>query len=552
MIFDPILPPERMAKAKADGAWTDRLMTDYLDAAVTRNPDGAAIVGLNSMTGRRDTLTYRQLQRAADRLALALVERGVQSGDVVSCQLPSWWQIAALYLACVRIGAGLNPLMPIFRHRELTFMLGFCEAKVLVVPREFRGFDFPRMIDEIRPELPKLEHLFVIESGDERDFERALLTRRLEDEPDAAAIFAERRPQPNEVTMLLYTSGTTGEPKGVMHTHNTLMHAGENLNIALALNETSSVFMPSPLAHVTGFIIGLVEPIQLGIKVALQDHWDAVVAAQLIQDERLTTTVSATPFLADLTNTPAVRDYDLSSLIRFHCGGAPIPRALVQQARDEMQMTVTSCWGMSEVCLVTTTTTDDPPEKSIQTDGRPVLGMEVRILDSDGRPVPTGEEGRLQARCHSLFVGYLKRPDAYAVDADGWFETGDLARMDEDGYIRITGRSKDIIIRGGENIPVVEVEQLLYHHPAVADAAIVAMPDERLGERGCCFITLQEGRQLTFIEMQAYLRDKQLSRSYMPERLEIIPEMPRTPSGKIQKFRLREMARELSVPAAAV
>jgi cyclohexanecarboxylate-CoA ligase len=310
--------------------------------------------------------------------------------------------------------------------------------------------------------------------------------------------------------------------------------------------------MPSPLAHVTGFLIGLVEPIQLGIKVVLQDHWDPIVAAQLIQDERLTTTVSATPFLADLTKTPAVRNYDLSSLIRFHCGGAPIPRALVQQAWEEMQMTVTSCWGMSEVCLVTTTTADDPPEKSIQTDGRAVLGMEVRIVDAMDQPVPTGEEGRLQARCHSMFVGYLKRPDAYNVDAEGWFETGDLARMDEEGYIRITGRSKDIIIRGGENIPVVEVEQLLYHHPAVADAAIVAMPDERLGERGCCFITLQDGQQFTFNEMQAYLREQHMSRSYLPERLEIIPEMPRTPSGKIQKFKLREMARELAVPAAAV
>jgi cyclohexanecarboxylate-CoA ligase len=205
-----------------------------------------------------------------------------------------------------------------------------------------------------------------------------------------------------------------------------------------------------------------------------------------------------------------------------------------------------SAWGMTEIGIATATYPGDAAEQVFETDGRALPHQAVRVVDEDGAVVPPGIEGRLQARCATTFVGYLKRPEAYGLDAEQWLETGDNARMDAGGYIRITGRSKDIIIRGGENIPVVEVEALLYRHPAIEDAAIVAMPDARLGERACAFVTLRAGQILDFPGMIDYLRGRQLIKQYLPERLEVIGEFPRTPSGKIQKFRLRELARTLT------
>ena len=532
-----------MAEIRARQWWPDRLLTDDLDQDVARVPDKVAIVDQNATTGGGTTLSYRQLRRLSTRIALGLVQLGVAPGDIVSCQLPNWWQFAALYLACARIGAVINPLMPIFRRRELAYMLSFCEAKVMVIPKTFRGFDHEVLLDQLRPELPALQRVLVLGSDDERtDFERYFLRRRWEDELDAAAVFAERRPSPDDVTLLLYTSGTTGEPKGVLHTHNTMLRAAAVLIEHLRLSGDDTGFMASPLAHVTGMLIGMALPIMLGAKVVLQDVWNPVRAAQLLQDEAATMTSGATPFLADLTQAVADHAYDISSFRLFHAGGSPIPRVLVQRASETMGIDVTTAWGMSELGLGTSTSPDDPPQKLFSSDGRQVCDAEVRVVDEQGAPLPPDTEGRLQVRCASLFVGYLKRPEAYGVDAGGWFETGDNARMDAEGYIRITSRAKDIIIRGGENIPVAEVEDLLYRHPAVQDAAIVAMPDERLGERGCAFVVLRPGHALSFKDMVDYLGACGLARNYLPERIEIITEMPRTLSGKIQKFKLREAA----------
>ncbi|MCZ6730440.1 MAG: AMP-binding protein, partial [SAR324 cluster bacterium] len=494
----------------------------------------------------RTTLSYRQLRQIADRMALGLIQLGVMPGDVVSYQLPNWWEFTALSLACMRIGAVANPLMPIFRERELRFMLEFSEAKVLVVPREFRGFDHPAMMKGLRKELPALREVLVVEGAPSGSFEAALTARRWEEELDARALFAERRPRPNDVMELLYTSGTTGEPKGVMHTHNTLLG---NLQVNTrfhGLTGEDVVLMASPNAHQTGFLHGMVMPIFLKAKSVLQDIWSPELAARLIQDEGATFTMASTPFLADLTELPSAESYDLSTLRIFLCAGAPIPRVLAQQANERLDVRVVAAWGMTENGVVTATKPDDPPEKIFGTDGCAIPGMEVRIVDEQGAPVPTDQEGRLQARGMNNFVGYLKRPERYDHDAQGWFVTGDLARMDGDGYIRIIGRGKDIIIRGGENVPVIEVEQLLYQHPAIQDVAVVGMPDGRLGERGCAFAVLREGSSLSFREMVAYLEESKMARQYFPERLEILQEFPRTASGKIQKFQLREMAANLA------
>jgi cyclohexanecarboxylate-CoA ligase len=525
--------------------WPQRMLTDYLDAAVNRHPDKAAIVDYNSMSGKTTTLTFRQLQRIVGRIAAGLASMDVKKGTIVACQLPNWWQFVALYLACVRLGAIINPLMPIFRQRELRYMLGFAEAEVMVVPQLFRGCDYPAMIAEIRADLPRLAHLLVIGGSGEDSFERRLLDRRWEDEVDLAVLFAHHAPSPNDITQLLYTSGTTGEPKGVMHTSNTLLSILIKYEERLGLSGDDIIFMASPMGHQAGFMYGLMMGPMLGAKLVLQDIWNADQAALLIQDEAVTYTMGSTPFLADLTDTPAVDRIDMSSLRTFVSSGAPIPSTLVQRATQRLGAHIISAWGMSENGSVTTTVPGDPDDRIFGTDGVALPGIEVRVVDGNGKPVATGVAGRLQCRGISMFVGYFRRADLSQPTPDGWFDTGDLARMDADGYIRITGRAKDIIIRGGENIPVVEIENLLYRHPAVRQVAIVGVPDPRLGERACAFVVLREGEHLDFAEMKAYLEQQQLARQYLPEHMEVLPQMPMTVSGKIQKFQLRELAKSM-------
>ena len=539
-----MLTPERIAAAAASGYWPDRTVGDYLDEALRACPDKVFVTDYKAEAGTRTSLSYREMDRLSRRIAAGLAAHGVGKGDVVAFQLPNWWELAAIHLACVRIGAISNPLMPIFRARELEFMLSFAETRALFLPHRFRGFEYEPMIEGLRAKLPCLEHVFVLGGRGEggSGFESALLERRWEDETDTGALFEERRADPNEVIEICYTSGTTGQPKGVMHTSNTLAACVGPGPHRLGLTAADVILMASPLAHQTGYLYGLLMPLVLRARTVLQDVWQPETAARIIHDEQVTFTMGATPFLADLAHAEALDRYPTESLDTFVTAGAPVPRILVRTATQRLGTNVVAGWGMSENGLVTCTMSGDPPERVFGTDGGPWDGMEVRVVDEARRPVPPGVSGALQARGAANFVGYLKRPEAYATDEDGWFDTGDVASMDESGYIRITSRAKDIIIRGGENVPVVEVEELLYRHRAVRDAAIVAMPDPRLGERGCLFVTLRPGESLDFEEMQRHLEERQLAKQYWPERLEVIDEMPRTPSGKIQKFKLREIA----------
>lgn len=541
MQFDPILPEARVKAMKEGGFWPDQIVTDYLDRQIAEAPDKIAVIDSNSLTNTTNRISYGALGKLVDRIAVGLAELGVEKNDVVSCQLPNWWQFTALHLACARIGAVTNPMMPIFRERELSFMLGLAESKVLVIPRAFRGFDYPAMVRNIRSGLPDLKHVLVIDGTGEDSFEKTLLDTPWEEKRDKTDLFARRQPSPDDVIQLMYTSGTTGEPKGVMHTSNTIM---SNLLLCaqcLELKRSDVILMASPMAHQTGFMYGLAMPIVLGTTAVLQDVWEPKRAAKLIGDEDVTFTMASTPFLSDLTETVAQDQQGLPSLRIFLVAGAPIPRALVERARQTLGTHIVSAWGMTENGLVTTTRLDDPEEKAINTDGRPLPGMEVRVVDRENKPLPGGREGMLKARTCSTFVGYLKRPEWYNHDAEGWFDTGDLARIDGDGYIRLTGRSKDIIIRGGENIPVVEVEGLLFRHPDIQDVAIVGMPDARLGERACVFIVPKPRRKISLSEITDFLEEHSLAKQYLPERLETVDELPRTPSGKVQKFKLREM-----------
>lgn len=539
--------PQRRSAMVALGAWNDMIITDHLDQAVSSSPDSAALIAYRVSEDVRTTLSYRELDRIVTRMAAGLASLGVKKADVISCQLPNWWQMTALHLACVRIGAILNPLMPIFRERELAFMLGHAQSRVLVIPHSFRGFNYAAMVQGMRSELPDLEQVLVIGSDDNANsFEQVLLEQPWEERIDTRALFAERRLGGDDVVQLLYTSGTTGEPKGVLHTSNTLFSNVRPYAERLHLSSDDILFMASPMAHQTGFLYGLMMPIYLQTTAVLQDTWDPLYAVKVAAAEKPTFTMASTPFLADLIDiAPSHRDA-LASLRIFVAAGAPIPEALVEKAGSAVNAQIISAWGMTENGAVTVTRPEDDADRAIHTDGVALPYMEVQVIDDHGQVVANGAEGNLMVRGASLFVGYLKRPELYGVDDHGWFATGDLARMDEQGYIRITGRTKDVVIRGGENVPVVEIENLLYKHPAISAVALVGCPDDRLGERVCAYVTLHDGySSLSLEDLVTFLLEQRLTKNYLPEYLEVLAALPRTPSGKIQKFKLREQAQSI-------
>ncbi len=543
MQMDPILPPARAQAMQAAGFWAGRTLLQDLDHWAEESPTRLATVDHNTITGTQTSLTYAELQDQVNRIANGLIRLGIRKGDVVSAQLPNWWQFQALHLACLRVGAVTNPIMPIFRARELRFMLRHAGSKLVVVPKEFRGHDHLAMMQELHADLPELRHILAIGSAGESDF-----TRLLEHAPDRAAraVFTAQQPGPDDVVLLLYTSGTTGEPKGVMHTSNTLMAMVRPYAQRFSLGTADVMLMGSPLAHLTGFAYGLMMPVHMGGRAVFLDIWNGQRALDIIRAQNVTFTMGATPFVADLTEAASNRREDAASLRGFLSAGAPIPRNLVRRATEILGAFIISAWGMTENGAATSTIPGDSRERVFETDGTPFPGLEIRAVDGAGHVLGPNQEGDLQIRGAANFVGYMGRPEAFDTDADGWFKTGDLARIDADGYVRITGRSKDVIIRGGENVPVVEVEGLIYQHPAIAECAVVAMPDERLGERGCCFVVLRTDEKLDFPSLIAFLREKELSRTYLPERLEIIDAMPKTPSGKIQKNVLRERAKNFT------
>jgi cyclohexanecarboxylate-CoA ligase len=529
--FATTLTAERISEHTRAGHWRNRLITDYLDETACATPDKTAFVDL------RRRISYAELKRQADRCALGLHELGVRPGDVVSFQLPNWIEWLVVHLAASRIGAISNPLIPIYRDREVGFMVEAARSKVLVIPQQFRGFDYPAMVARLRPRWPDLDHILVIGSTWDEFASTAW------EERHSPVDLTRLRPDANDVALLIFTSGTTGEPKGVMHTHNTVIAANAPLPARLGITSDSVIHMASTLGHLTGFLYGAQLPIQNGASCVLQDIWDAQRFVELVAEYHISYTSAATPFLHDVINAPNLADHDMSSLTRFCCMGAPIPRAMVRQARELLPATVVlGGWGQTENALVTLGFPDDLEEKRIDTDGYPWPGMEIRVVDLDGKPLPANVEGRLQVRGPSVFVGYAGRLDTTRECFDGdWFDTGDLAVVDEDGYVRISGRTKDMVIRGGENIPVAYVENVLYEHADIEHVAVVGVPDPRLQERACACVVLRPGAEpLEFAKMQAFLAEKGVARQYWPERLRLLSELPRTASGKVQKFALRD------------
>lgn len=529
-----ILPAARIEAMTLSGHWSNEQWSAFFDESVRFHPDKTAIVSFNSAQQRTERFTYADLNVVVERLVLAIDCWGLSPGSMVSIQLPGWWQFIAVMLACARRGIAVNPVMPTARQQDLRHALRLTGSRVLFVPKVFRNIRYQELVDDISGDLPDLEHVVMVDGIGLDSFHglpELAATRSV------VADFSGH--DSNSVAEVMFTSGTTGEPKGVMHTWNTLIASTRGFAERLELNSRDVIFMGSPLAHQTGFLWGAVLPVFLGATVVLLDVWSPETAVGLIAQEKATFSVAAPTFLTDILAVHEKGNAKVSSLRTFLLAGAPVPRVLVEQAAEKLGVRIASAWGMTEVALPTITRPADSVDKVAGSDGAPLDGTEIRIVGSNGDLLRAGQEGRLEARGAFNFIGYLKRPELYATDSEGWFDTGDLAFIDADGYVRITGRTKDIVIRGGENVPVVEVENALYRHPAIADVAVIAIPDARLGERACACVTLNEGFALGFEEMVAFLAKAGLTKTYFPERLEVVAEMPRTGSGKIQKYQLR-------------
>lgn len=535
--FETMLARDRARELVARGLWRDETLAQYLDRWATKRADRTAMV---DGAGR---CTWRELAARVERVAYGIAAHGVTAGRVIACQLPNWSEFVVVLLAAERLGAVVNPIPPIYRASELRFMLNRLQSAAVVIPGVFRGFDHVAMLDALRPQVPCLEHVFVARGtpGPGMQSFDALTDTAWEARPGRRGLPGT---DPSAVHEVIFTSGTTGEPKGVMHTPNTVLANVFPVLERLERSERDVILMASTFAHQTGYLYGYCALLALGATGVWLDVWSAETAARLVERERVTFTMGATPFLRDLTYVPGRHDF--SSLEVFISAGAPIPRPLVADARTRLGCAISPGWGMSENGLVTCVAPGDAEEKVLGTDGSPARGMELAIVDADDRLLPPDVEGELLVRGASQFLGYYQRAD-FTRDshtADGWFRTGDRGRLDRDGYLSITGRTKDLIIRGGENIPVAEVESVLFTHPKVNGVAVVGMPDARLGERACAFVIPKAGAALTLAELVAWLDAHQLARQKFPERLELVDEFPLTPSGKIQKYRLRQSIAE--------
>jgi cyclohexanecarboxylate-CoA ligase len=525
---------ERRRRERDAGCWTDSFVDGHVTTAAALNPAGLAIVD------GAVRLSYTELDASIDAVAGALAGLGVGKGDAVSWQLPNWHEAIILHHAVLRIGAVSNPIVPIYRQREVEYILAEAGSTVVVVPQIFRGFDYAAMIDELRPRLTELKHVVVVRPDAPTGgltFEQLLAS-------DARADGIER--SPDDAILLMFTSGTTARPKGVVHTHNTLDYENRSIIDIWQLREDDKVFMPSPVTHVTGMLYGLQLPAMLRTAVVLQDVWEPLEALELMAAERCTFSVAATPFLHALTYHPRLDEFDLSALRVFGCGGADVPPALIRAARQRLDCFVTRVYGSTEFPTLSTSGPDDPPDKAADTDGRAIAAATYRIVDESLADVAVGEVGELLVKGPEALAGYQRPEDGLeAFTPGGWFRTGDLAASDAGGYLTIRGRRKDIILRGGENISVKEVEDLLFEHPLVAEIAIVAMPDPVMVERACAFVVPSPGGEPSIADFAEFLSAAGVAKQKFPERVEIVAELPKTQSGKVQKYVLRDEVRAM-------
>jgi acyl-CoA synthetase (AMP-forming)/AMP-acid ligase II len=538
------------------GLWSTETFHDLLLRRVEENPDKVF-----ATDGTR-SLTFRQLFDGARRLAVGLYRHGLRAGDTVAVQLPSWVEFIQVLAATSRIGVIAVPIMPIYRRDEVGHVLSNAGIRAVVTPATFKKFDYLDMYLDLRRDLPGLtiiatrpDPAATAIAGADAD---VFTLNELEADTDDASAREElgAPPGPDDPFVIVYTSGTTSRSKGCVHTFNTYCSGARALIAPFGYSETDVQFGPSPVAHTTGLVTSVLLPMLTGAATHLMAEWDPARGIDEIHRFGCTAAVTAPTFLHALLSEYDPDRHDLSTLRLWTCAGAPIPAAVVKQASATLpDLRVLSLYGRSENLVTTTCSVTDDASRALTSDGSAVPGSEVKIVDDNGNEVPRGTEGDIAYRGPAHMIEYLANPEETAAlfTPDGFSRSGDLGKMTGDGYVRVTGRTKDIVIRGGMNISVREIEEHLAHHPALHAFSVVGMPDERLGERVCCYVVAKPGHNTpTVDEMRKFLLKEGMPIQKTPERVVAVDALPMTATGKVLKHELRkDIERRLAAEARA-
>ena len=514
------------------GFWFEGTTNEILELHARERPNAVALVDA------RGRLTYGELFAAAQRLAAAFLEQGLTREDVIAIQLPNCNEFAVAINAAMLAGIPFCQIHHGFRSREVEFVLRFIGARAVVVPSTLRGFDYVAMVQALQPSLPKLEVIAVAGEGVPAgcfDLRAALDTPRVLRAP---------RPHGNDVCRFAFTSGTTGDPKAVTHSYNTSAAAARSSVRDQNVSSDSALLLFLPVGLNWG--LGMTKQALIsGCKLVYLERFDATEVLRLIERERITHFVTAPASLISVVDAPELAAYDLSSLRNVVSGGASTPVEVLRRARERLpSVRVTEMYGMLETGAQARTALDEDPEAVAGTVGRPIREMQIRVVDDEGREAPAASVGEIVCRGPSVMLGYHHNDEANrrAFTAEGWFRTGDLGFFDAAGRLTIAGRKKEMIIRGGANVYPRELEEVLFTHPKIADAAVVGLPHPTLGETVAACVVLRAGESLTFEELIAFLAPK-IAKYKLPEQLACFDAFPRTPTGKVQKGPLAELAR---------
>ncbi|EKP8993683.1 medium-chain fatty-acid--CoA ligase [Escherichia coli] len=524
---------QRRAAYRQQGLWGDASLADYWQQTARAMPDKIAVVDNHGAS-----YTYSALDHAASCLANWMLAKGIESGDRIAFQLPGWCEFTVIYLACLKIGAVSVPLLPSWREAELVWVLNKCQAKMFFAPTLFKQTRPVDLILPLQNQLPQLQQIVGVDKLAPATSSLSLSQIIADNTSLTTAITTHG----DELAAVLFTSGTEGLPKGVMLTHNNILASERAYCVRLNLTWQDVFMMPAPLGHATGFLHGVTAPFLIGARSVLLDIFTPDACLALLEQQRCTCMLGATPFVYDLLNLLEKQPADLSALRFFLCGGTTIPKKVARECQQR-GIKLLSVYGSTESSPHAVVNLDDPLSRFMHTDGYAAAGVEIKVVDDARKTLPPGCEGEEASRSPNVFMGYFDEPEltARALDEEGWYYSGDLCRMDEAGYIKITGRKKDIIVRGGENISSREVEDILLQHPKIHDACVVAMPDERLGERSCDYVVLKAPHHsLSLEEVVAFFSRKRVAKYKYPEHIVVIEKLPRTASGKIQKFLLRK------------
>ena len=506
------------------GFYGDETFPDAMAAGATHYA-GKRLVFYSD--GQTQSYPIEELYQRSVELAGAMYEMGLRPGDVAGIQVPNWVEGYLTFQAAMIAGVVVLPIVHIYGAAEVSYLLRESGARALFLPDRWRNIDYLERLAGLE-DVPALEHKVVIG----------------EDVPPgcvgwqafsdlATAEFPRPEVNADDVAIILFTSGTTANPKGVLHSHNSLLaelRAGDS--------EGGINLSPWPAGHIAG-VLSILRLYFSGTESILMDAWDPAAAAELVETFGVTGS-SGTPFhVNSLLDLAEKEGRDISSLDQYMIGAAAVPPEVVERC-DRAGITTYRAYGSSEHPTITCGSVDDSPAQRSQTDGTLNAGFRIRIVDDDGMELPIGEAGEIISQGPEQFLGYHQvESNDNAFYPGGWFRTGDIGRMDEMGYLTITDRKKDIIIRGGENIASKEVEDYLARHPAISEAAVIAAPDERLGEKVCAFLILYEGSVISIEDIQAHFKALQVAKQKTPERIEIVSSLPRTPTGKVKKFELR-------------